>query len=293
MPMIIIFALVGGMAQFVDGSLGMGFGVTSATLLTLLGYSAVAASAGTHAAKMGTTFVSGLAHWREGNVEWRVLLALAVPGTVGAFTGAVILTNVSLDGARIWMAGILLVLGISIILRFAFGKTLIPRMKVRTRNLWPIGLFGGFVDATGGGGWGPVATPSMMTVTKHEPKKVVGTVNAAEFAVAVAASMGFIVGAKESQVPWGAVAGLIIGGMLVAPFAARFAGRAPVHSLGTLVGGMVIISNLAVIFKLMGMPGALGGVIVAMVAVGSIVLAWRVHRMDVKPGEEARESIAA
>ena len=293
MPMIIIFALVGGMAQFVDGSLGMGFGVTSATLLTLLGYSAVAASAGTHAAKMGTTFVSGLAHWREGNVEWRVLLALAVPGTVGAFTGAVILTNVSLDGARIWMAGILLVLGISIILRFAFGKTLIPRMKVRTRNLWPIGLFGGFVDATGGGGWGPVATPSMMTVTKHEPKKVVGTVNAAEFAVAVAASMGFIVGAKESQVPWGAVAGLIIGGMLVAPFAARFAGRAPVHSLGTLVGGMVIISNLAVIFKLMGMPGALGGVIVVIVAVGSIVLAWRVHRMDVKPGEEARESIAA
>jgi len=291
--MIIIFALVGGMAQFVDGSLGMGFGVTSATLLTLLGYSAVAASAGTHAAKMGTTFVSGLAHWREGNVEWRVLLALAVPGTVGAFTGAVILTNVSLDGARIWMAGILLVLGISIILRFAFGKTLIPRMKVRTRNLWPIGLFGGFVDATGGGGWGPVATPSMMTVTKHEPKKVVGTVNAAEFAVAVAASMGFIVGAKESQVPWGAVAGLIIGGMLVAPFAARFAGRAPVHSLGTLVGGMVIISNLAVIFKLMGMPGALGGVIVAMVAVGSMVLAWRVHRMDVKPGEEAKESVSA
>ena len=178
MPLIIIFALVGGAAQFVDGSLGMGFGVTSATLLTLLGYSAVAASAGTHAAKMGTTLVSGLAHWREGNVEWRPLLVLAVPGMVGAFTGAVILTNVSLDGARIWMAGILLVLGASIILRFAFGKTLIPRMQVRSRNLWPIGLFGGFVDATGGGGWGPVATPSMMTVTKHEPKKVVGTVNA-------------------------------------------------------------------------------------------------------------------
>lgn len=295
MPIIIVFAIVGGLAQFVDGSLGMGFGVTSATLLTLLGYSAVAASAGTHAAKMGTTFVSGLAHWREGNVDWRVLLMLAVPGTIGAFTGAVILTNVSMDGARIWMASILLILGISIIMRFAFGKTLIPRMKVRTRNLWPIGLFGGFVDATGGGGWGPVATPSMMTVTSHEPKKVVGTVNAAEFAVAVAASMGFIVGAKESQVPWGAVAGLIIGGMLVAPFAARFAGRAPVHSLGTLVGGMVLISNLAVIFKLMGVPGAVGGTVVAIVAVVTIGLAWRVHRMDVKPGEEAKapESVSA
>ncbi len=291
MPLIVVFAIVGGIAQFVDGSLGMGFGVTSATLLTLLGYSAVAASAGTHAAKMGTTLVSGLAHWRQGNVEWRVLLALAVPGTIGAFTGAVILTNISMDGARIWMAVILLVLGISIVMRFAFGKALIPQMKVRTRHLWPIGVFGGFVDATGGGGWGPVATPSLMTVTRHEPKKVVGTVNAAEFAVAVAASMGFLVGAKESQVPWGAVAGLIVGGLIVAPFAARFAGRAPTHSLGTLVGGMVIISNLAVIFKLLGVSGLAGGVVCAIVAVTAIGLAWRVHTNDRKPAEQPRERI--
>jgi len=291
MPLIVVFAIVGGIAQFVDGSLGMGFGVTSATLLTLLGYSAVAASAGTHAAKMGTTLVSGLAHWRQGNVEWRVLLALAVPGTIGAFTGAVILTNISMDGARIWMAVILLVLGISIVMRFAFGKALIPQMKVRTRHLWPIGVFGGFVDATGGGGWGPVATPSLMTVTRHEPKKVVGTVNAAEFAVAVAASMGFLVGAKESQVPWGAVAGLIVGGLIVAPFAARFAGRAPTHSLGTLVGGMVIISNLAVIFKLLGVSGLAGGVVCAIVAVTAIALAWRVHTNDRKPAEQPRERI--
>lgn len=291
MPLIVVFAIVGGIAQFVDGSLGMGFGVTSATLLTLLGYSAVAASAGTHAAKMGTTLVSGLAHWRQGNVEWRVLLALAVPGTIGAFTGAVILTNISMDGARIWMAVILLVLGISIVMRFAFGKALIPQMKVRTRHLWPIGVFGGFVDATGGGGWGPVATPSLMTVTRHEPKKVVGTVNAAEFAVAVAASMGFLVGAKESQVPWGAVAGLIVGGLIVAPFAARFAGRAPTHSLGTLVGGMVIISNLAVIFKLLGVSGLAGGVVCAIVAVTAVALAWRVHTNDRKPAEQPRERI--
>ncbi len=293
MPLIVVFALVGGLAQFVDGSLGMGFGITSATLLTLMGYSAVAASAGTHAAKMGTTLVSGLAHWREGNIEWRVMLAIGVPGSVGAFLGAVVLTNVSLDGARIWMALILLVLGISIVMRFAFGRTLIPQVKARTRHLWPVGLFGGFVDATGGGGWGPVATPSLMTLTKHSPRKVVGTVSAAEFAVAVSASAGFLFGAKESQVPWSAVAGLIIGGLLVAPFAARFAGRAPVHSLGTLVGGMVIISNLAVIFKLFGVPGALGGVLVALVAALAIALAWRVHRMDVKPGETPTEKQAA
>ena len=190
------------------------------------------------------------------------------------------------------MAAILLLLGVSIVMRFAFGKSLVPQMKVRTRHLWPIGLVGGFVDATGGGGWGPVATPSMMTVTRHEPRKVVGTVNAAEFAVAVAASMGFLVGAKESQVPWGAVIGLIIGGLMVAPFAARFAGKAPVHSLGTLVGGMVIISNLAVVFKLIGMPGAVGGVICALVAVTAIALAWRVHKMDVKPGEKPRQKVS-
>jgi uncharacterized membrane protein YfcA len=292
MPIIVVFALVGGIAQFVDGTLGMGFGVTSATLLTLLGYSAVAASAGTHAAKMGTTLISGLAHWREGNVDWRVFLALAVPGSIGAFTGAVILTNVSLSGARLWMASILLILGISIVMRFAFGRSLIPQIKARTRHLWPVGLFGGFVDSTGGGGWGPVATPSLMTLTKHEPRKVVGTVNAAEFAVAVCASMGFLVGAKESQVPWEAVIGLIIGGMLVAPFAARFAGKVPMHSLGTLVGGMVIISNIAVICNITGVPGVVGGILCAIVGIGAIVLAWRVHRMDVKPGEKAKEVVS-
>lgn len=289
MPLIVVFALVGAGAQFVDGSLGMGFGITSATLLTLLGYSAVAASAGTHAAKMGTTFVSGIAHWREGNVDWRVLLAIGVPGTLGAFIGAVVLTNVAMDGARLWMALVLLLLGISIVMRFAFGRTLIPQIRARTRHLWPVGLVGGFVDATGGGGWGPVATPSLFTLTKHKPSRIIGTVSAAEFAVAVAASMGFLVGAKESQVPWSAVAGLILGGLITAPIAAKLAGRAPVHSLGTLVGGMVIVSNLAVLFKVFAVPGALAGSVAAGVALGVLVLAWRVHRMDVKPGEKPPE----
>ena len=238
MPLIIVFALVGGAAQFVDGSLGMGFGVTSATLLTLLGYSAVAASAGTHAAKMGTTFVSGLAHWREGNVDWRVFTAIAVPGSVGAFTGAVILTNVSLDGARLWMALILLVLGISIIMRFAFGKTLIPQIKARTRHLWPVGLFGGFVDATGGGGWGPVATPSLMTLTKHEPKKVVGTVNAAEFVVTIAISTTLIVHMGVQH--WPIVLGLLSGGVVAAPIAAWLVKHLPPRYVMTAVGCLIV-----------------------------------------------------
>ena len=189
---ILVFAVVGGAAQLVDGTLGMGFGVTSATLLTLLGYSAVAASAGTHAAKMGTTLVSGVSHWRAGNVDWRVMVAIGAPGAVGAFVGAVVLTVVASDAARLWMAVVLFCLGLVIIARFGFGRSLFPAIRARTRHLWPVGLIGGLVDATGGGGWGPVATPSLLVLTKHEPHRVVGTVNAAEFVVAVSASLGLI-----------------------------------------------------------------------------------------------------
>ena len=276
-----VFALVGAAAQFVDGTLGMGFGVTSATLLTVLGYSAVAASAGTHAAKVGTCFASGVSHWREGNVDWRVLIAVGVPGAFGAFIGAVVLTNVAIDGARVWMAAILFLLGISIIARFGFGKSLLPEMRLRTRNLWPIGLFGGFVDATGGGGWGPVATPSLMTVTRHAPHRIVGTVSASEFLVAVSASMGFLVGASESDVPWLAVLGLIIGGVIMAPFAARFARRAPTRPLGVAVGGIVLVANTAVIAAVLGIPGVIAGILAGIEILITAVIIVKVRRATV------------
>jgi uncharacterized protein len=279
----LVFAIVGAAAQMVDGTLGMGFGVTSATLLTLLGYSAVAASAGTHAAKMGTTLVSGLSHWRMGNVDWRVLVVLAVPGAAGAFVGAVILTNAATDASRLWMAVILFLLGLVIIARFGFDKALMPAIRARTRHLWPVGLVGGFVDATGGGGWGPVATPSLLMLTRHEPHRVVGTVNAAEFVVAVSASAGFLFGAGDSGVPWLPVVGLVLGGALVAPIAARLAHRAPRAVLGVAVGGMVLVSNVAVIAKTMGVPGAVGGLVAAGIVAATAALALRVHRAARQP----------
>ena len=278
-----LFALVGASAQFVDGLLGMGFGITSASLLTVLGYSAVAASAGTHAAKVGTTLVSGVSHWREGNVDWRVLITVGVPGAIGAFIGAVVLTNIALDGARIWMAVILFLLGLTIIARFGYGKSLFPAMKLRTRNLWPIGLFGGFVDATGGGGWGPVATPSLMTVTRHKPHRIVGTVSASEFLVAASASIGFLFGAGEAGVPWLAVLGLVIGGVITAPIAARLAKKAPTALLGVAVGGMVLMANTAVIASVLEIPGAISAAIVAVELLITIAIVIQVVKRTPAP----------
>ena len=278
-----LFALVGAAAQFVDGLLGMGFGITSASLLTVLGYSAVAASAGTHAAKVGTTLVSGVSHWREGNVDWRVLITVGVPGAIGAFIGAVVLTTIALDGARIWMAAILFLLGLTIIGRFGYGKSLFPAMKLRTRNLWPIGLFGGFVDATGGGGWGPVATPSLMTVTRHKPHRIVGTVSASEFLVAASASIGFLFGAGEAGVPWQAVMGLVIGGVITAPIAARLAKKAPTAPLGVAVGGMVLMANSAVIASVLEIPGAISAAVVAVELLITIAIVIQVIRRAPSP----------
>jgi uncharacterized protein len=252
------FALAGGLAQLVDGTLGMGFGVTSATVLLFLGVAPVTASAATHAAKLPTTLVSGISHWRVGNVDTRILLRVALPGAVGGFLGAVVLTNISLDSAKAWMSGLLLFFGLVIFFRFGLGVRLIPTPSNGHTARWlsPIGLLGGFVDATGGGGWGPVVTPSLMTVTRHEPRKVVGTVNAAEFIVAVSVSTGFLTGAAQHGIPWLPVIGLVIGGVLIAPIAAKLAGRLPHAPMGTLVGGLVVLVNgITIVAALGGLPG--------------------------------------
>lgn len=272
----LIFSFVGAVAQFVDGLLGMGFGVISASLLTVIGYSAVTASAAVHAAKVGTTFISGASHWHAGNVDWRVLITIGIPGALGAFFGAVVLVNVSLSGARMWMAVVLLFLGILIVLRYGFGKNFMSAVKIRSRNLWPIGLVGGFVDATGGGGWGPVATPSLLTVTRHKPHRVVGTVSAAEFLVALSASMGFIFGAAYANIPWFAVLGLFLGGAATAPIAARLAHRSPTQPLGVGVGAMVMVANIVVIATVLNLPGVFGAGAVLAIVVAIAALEVRI-----------------
>lgn len=257
MWVIAVFAVAGGLAQLVDGTLGMGFGVTSASVLLFVGIAPVTASAATHAAKLPTTLISGLSHWRVGNVDKAVLVRVALPGALGGFLGAVVLTNISLESAKGWMSGLLIFFGIVIFCRFGLDTKIIPtpRRGHTARWLSPVGLLGGFVDATGGGGWGPVVTPSLMTVTSYEPRKVVGTVNAAEFVVAVSVSAGFLTGAAQQGIPWLPVIGLVIGGVIVAPIAARLAGRLPHAPMGTLVGGLVVLVNgVTVVDALGGLP---------------------------------------
>ena len=287
MGFLIAFALAGGLAQLVDGTLGMGFGVTSATVLLWLGVTPAATSAATHAAKVPTTLVSGLAHWRQGNVDAKTLVRIALPGAVTAFLGAVILTGISLESAEAWMAGLLLFFGIVIFARFGLGVRLIPQPTNGHTVPWlaPIGALGGFVDATGGGGWGPVVTPSLMTVTAHEPRKVVGTVNAAEFLIAVAASMGFVAGIGQEDIPWLAVLGLVAGGVLVAPFAARLAGRLPHAPMGTLVGGLIILINaLTIVPAVGGVPSWLGWTgIAALITITALTARRAWHRERAEP----------
>ena len=241
----IFFALAGSVAQLIDGTLGMGFGLTSSTLLLTLGASAAVASAAVHAAEIGTTLVSGGSHWHAENVDKRILLKLAVPGGIGALLGATFLSWIDLSSAKIFISTLLLLLGFLLLYRNIFPSTQ-PQPSVELTNpryLTYLGFTGGFVDASGGGGWGPIVTPTMMTTTTVEPRKIIGTVSAAEFIVAVSASVGFLVNINRLDIDWSVVGGLALGGGLMAPIAARIVVVLPRKQIGILVGVAVIVIN--------------------------------------------------
>ncbi len=245
MPTLLVLALIGLAAQLVDGSLGMAYGVTSSTLLIAWGISPAMASASVHLAEVGTTLISGISHWRFNNVDWKVVVRLGVPGAVGAFFGATVLSNISTELARPLMSVILLVLGLLLLVRFSVRGVSAPRTNFgrRGRFLAPLGLVAGFVDATGGGGWGPVATPTMLVSGRTELRKVVGSVSASEFLVSMAASLGFLLSLGSQGVNWSIAGALLAGGAVAAPFAAWMVSRVTPRILGTAVGGLILVTN--------------------------------------------------
>ena len=249
-------ALAGFGAQLVDGSLGMGYGLTSSTLLIAIGLAPAVASASVHLAEIGTSAASAYSHARMGNVDKTVLKRIALPGAIGAFAGATVLSNLSTQAARPWASTLLLILGFYVLFRFIRHRSVaLKRGRPGTRFLAPLGLVGGFIDATGGGGWGPVTTPALLAQGRMAPNRVIGTMNAAEFLVAVAASAGFILGIGLSAIDWRVLVPLMVGGIIAAPIAAWIAHRLPMRIMGVTVGGMIIFTNAFTLMKAFGVSG--------------------------------------
>jgi uncharacterized membrane protein YfcA len=285
----LLFILAGSTAQLGDGTLGMGFGITSSTLLIFLGATPVAASAAVHFAELGTTLASGASHWRAGNVDKRMVVRLGISVGIGSFAGASFLSRISTESAKGFMNVILLLLGLTLLLRFGLNLRIMPTIKGRPRSrfLVPLGLFAGFVDASGGGGWGPVTTPTMLsTLENTKPRRIVGTVSASEFVVAVCASLGFIIGTSTSGLDFAVVTGLLLGGVIMAPFAALLAGRLPHQPFGALIGGMVILTNGRSVMLNLDVPGPTRfAVLIAIlvITIAGAVNAWRrEHRAGIE-----------
>ncbi|MFM1861444.1 MAG: hypothetical protein RLY80_1033, partial [Actinomycetota bacterium] len=218
----------------------MGFGLTSSTLLVTVGASAAVASAAVHVAEIGTTLASGLSHWHAENVDKKVMIRLAI----GAFLGANFLSNIDLSKSKVFISTILLILGFVLLYRNIFKSQNVNLVEINNpKFLTFLGFSGGFIDASGGGGWGPVVTPTIISTTSTEPRKVIGTVSASEFCVALAASLGFLINFNKIDLDWSTVGGLALGGMLAAPIAAKFVAKLHPKHLGIIVGIAIITIN--------------------------------------------------
>ncbi|RZJ04766.1 MAG: sulfite exporter TauE/SafE family protein [Brevundimonas sp.] len=246
MDTFILFFFVGFLAQAVDGALGMAYGVISSSVLLALGVPPATASASVHGAEVFTTAASAGSHVWHKNVEWRLFIPLAVAGVIGGCLGAYVLAGIDGDVIKPFIIGYLALMGVYILWRA--GHNIEPR---RIRPAWivaPLGVIGGFFDAIGGGGWGPTVS-STLVGAGQEPRRAIGTVNTAEFFLTVAISATFVwslvsghwreADALENHMA--AIAGLVVGGLLAAPFAGFITKRVPRRALTYAVGGLLLI----------------------------------------------------
>jgi uncharacterized protein len=287
---LVVLAIVGFVAQLVDGSLGMAYGVTSTTLLlAIAGLTPALASTVVHISEVGTTLASGVSHWRFGNVDWSKILWLAIPGGIGAFVGATVLVRfIDAAVAEPVVAIFLFLLGAYVLARFAFNRStnVVQNLPIPRAFLSPLGLIAGFLDAVGGGGWGPISTPTLLSSGRMEPRKVVGTVDTSEFIVALAASIGFLISLSFAQVPWEVVGVLLGGGLVAAPIAAWIVRHLNARVLGTAVGGFILLVNANTFLEAVGLDPALNvfvyGAILA-VWITALYFAYAAIRRERKP----------
>lgn len=237
------FIAIGFIAQAVDGALGMAFGVISNTLLISLGVPPAIASARVHTVEAFTTAVSGISHVLHKNVDWWLFARLAIPGMIGGALGAYVLTGIHAEVAKPFVLGYLSLIGVYLLVR---GIKYPPQVK-RPKVVAPLGLVGGFLDAAGGGGWGPIVTSNLL-VQGAEPRKVIGTVNTTEFFLTMTISATFIA-ALGLEVFTLATVGLLIGGIAAAPFGAFAARHISARLLLTIVGAVLTLTSLFGIYR--------------------------------------------
>jgi uncharacterized membrane protein YfcA len=239
------FFIVGFLAQVIDGALGMAYGVSSNSFLLGLGVPPAAASASVHTAEVFTTAVSGFSHWRLGNVDKEIIKRLALMGVVGGVLGAYVLSNIDGGVIKPWIAIYLLAMGIRIL--FKAFRPANGISKVLRQRLPILGLFGGFLDAIGGGGWGPVVTTTMLA-NGEPPRKTIGSVNLTEFFVTFAEAVTFLL--TLGTFDWPVVVGLLLGGGLAAPVGALLTKKIPTRTMLLIVGLVVIFLQLRTLYQL-------------------------------------------
>lgn len=230
----VTFIIAGFAAQMIDGSLGMGYGVSCNSFLLAFGVPPALASASIHVAEIFTTGASGLSHWRLGNVDRTLFKKLSISGVVGAVAGAYLLTQIHGDVIKPFVAVYLFIIGLVIIYKAVKSR----ETREVTTHIVPLGVVGGFFDAIGGGGWGPIVASTLLA-RGNPPRKAIGSVNLAEFFVALSVSLtlfGTVPLETQAQI----ILGLILGGLLAAPLAAQLSNRLPAHKLMALVGVLIL-----------------------------------------------------
>ena len=238
------FILIGFAAQLIDGALGMAFGQISSTLLITMGVPPAATSAGVHIAETFTTGVSGISHVAHRNVDWRLFIRIVIPGVIGGVLGAYVLTQIDAGTAKPYVLAYLTGLGIYLFYRGVMHRHTERQPKI----VEPLGLVGGFLDAGGGGGWGAIVTTNLL-VQGSNPRKTIGTVNTAEFFVTVTISatflttLTFVGSADDLALLLKATVGLLIGGVMAAPFGAMIAKRVNPDRLLTFVGAILTLTS--------------------------------------------------
>ncbi len=237
------YIAVGFLAQIVDGALGMAFGVIASTMMvSLLGVVPARASATVHLVEMFTTAASGISHVLHRNVDWRLFARLVIPGVVGGVCGAYLLT-ISGDRARPFVMAYLSLIGVYLLFR-SFG---LPPERKEPRVIAPLGLIGGFLDAAGGGGWGPVVTSNLL-IQGTEPRRTIGTVNTAEFFLTTVISITFLITIGVEAFSRATI-GVLIGGVLAAPLGALLVKRVKARLLLGLVGAVLTLTSLFSLYK--------------------------------------------